>query len=472
MAGKCRAPVGPDGCGGAARDISVSEVAAYQSLKIPLTKGVTPIAKAMRAVDVISGRKTLFRVGVTVGTGFAPRELSARVTVTNGATKMPYFAKQKVSKTSVETDSASLFQIAVPAEQIKEDTQFNVELVECAEAATTTGMLQQARFPALGDAPLDARKTGVLKVKIIPLKANNRVPDTSETALKVYRDYLEAMYPIERAELTVAPPLNVTYPVNWSGALDQLRQLRTKDKPASDVYYYGMLRPLETLKEYCKSGCTAGVGYVGSTTQAATRVAMGLAFADETSAGVMAHEVGHNHGREHAPCAPGNQISGVDRKFPNTTANTEVWGYDSRKQTFFGPDKTKDIMGYCEPKWIGNYTYAALVNRVATMNLPMLTFPAQDSQQNYHVMLVDKDGARWSQPFDQPEEPFGEPEEAEVLDIDGRVVERVNVFRTVVGDHDSATLLVPPAKRGWNAVRTADGVSLPFSAPISVDPPR
>jgi len=187
---------------------------------------------------------------------------------------------------------------------------------------------------------------------------------------------------------------------------------------------------------------------------------------------VMAHEVGHNHGREHAPCAPGNQISGVDTKFPNKTANTDVWSYDSRKQTFFAPDKTKDIMGYCEPKWIGNYTYKGLIERVARLSLPMLAFPAEGSQQSYHVMLVDRDGARWSQPFAQPEEPFGEPEDAEVLDIDGHVLDRVTVFRTVVGDHDSATLLIPPAKRGWNAVRTADGVSLPFSAPISVAPLR
>ena len=470
MAGKCRAPIGADGCAGVARDISVAEISAFQSVKIPLTKGVTAIATPQRTAAVVQGRKTVFRVGVTLGSGFMPRELSARVIVSNGASKLPFFAKQRVTKSSVEAESATLFQVPVPAEQIKEDTQFSVELVECGEVAT--GMMQQARFPAMGEAPLDASKTGVLKVKIIPLKANNRTPDTSENALKVYRDYLEAMYPIEKAELSVGEPLNVTYPVNWSTTLDQIRQLRTRERPASDVYYYGMLRPTETLREYCRSGCTAGVGYVGSPTQAQTRVAMGLAFGDETSAGVMAHEVGHNHGRQHAPCAPGNQISGVDTAFPNRTANTDIWGYDSRKQTFLGPDKTKDIMSYCDPKWISNYTYKALIDRVTRMNTPMFVIPAESSQQSYRVLLTDKDGPRWSQPFAEPDEPFGEPEEADVLDIDGRVVERVTVYRTVVGDHEGATLLIPPAKRGWNAVRTADGVSLAFSAPISVDPPR
>ena len=30
----------------------------------------------------------------------------------------------------------------------------------------------------------------------------------------------------------------------------------------------------------------------------------------------MLHEVGHNHGRSHAPCAPGGGITGVDPNYP------------------------------------------------------------------------------------------------------------------------------------------------------------
>lgn len=467
MAGKCRAPLGADGCGGAARDISVSEIAAYQSIKVPLNKGMTPVATADRVAAVIQGRKTLFRVGVNVGPGFAARELSARVLVSQG-TGMPmqFFAKQRIAKTSVDSDTASTFQITVPAEQIGPDTRYSVELVECAEASS--GMMLQPRFPAMGAQPLEARKTGVLKIKLIPLRANSRVPDTSETALKVYREYMEAMYPIEKVEFTVGEPQNVAYPVDWNGTIDQLRSLRQQQRPDDEVYYYGMLAPTETLKQYCQRGCTAGVGYVGDLRQAQTRVAMGLAFADETSGGVMAHEVGHNHGRSHAPCAPGNQISGVDRAYPYSGAITKVVGYDSRKQTFFDAETTKDIMGYCEPKWISDYTYKGLIERVASLSTTPLVLSTEPSAQQFNVLLVDAKGPRWGRPFSQPADAFGQPEEAEALDIDGRVVERITVYRTLLGDHDGATLLVPPAKLGWNAVRTADGASLSFAAPISV----
>jgi hypothetical protein len=278
------------------------------------------------------------------------------------------------------------------------------------------------------------------------------------------------MYPIEEAQITVGKELSIAYPVSWDGTLDRLRQLRAADRPPADLYYYGLLKPTDTFRAYCGSGCTAGIGYVGAATQAATRVAMGLAFADEVSASTMAHELGHNHGRNHAPCAPGNRISGVDSKYPYQRAITNTWGYDERKQTLFSPDKTTDIMGYCEPKWISDYTYKALIERVASLNGATLTFYANTNEQAYRVLLVDESGPRWSQPFTEPAEPFGDAEYADALDIDGQVVESIQVYRTLLGDHPGSTILVPPPKQGWNAVRTADGMALAFSAPVAVEP--
>jgi hypothetical protein len=127
-------------------------------------------------------------------------------------------------------------------------------------------------------------------------------------------------------------------------------------------------------------------------------------------------------------------------------------------------------MGYCDPKWISDYTYKALVERVAAVNLNMIEFPATEDIQQYSVLLVDEAGPRWSQPFLEPEPPFGDAEQADVLDIDGRPIDRITVYRTAMGEQGS-TILVPPAKKGWNALRTSDGSMLPFSAPISVPRP-
>jgi hypothetical protein len=323
----------------------------------------------------------------------------------------------------------------------------------------------------MGDTVLDARKTGILKVTVIPVLSNSRMPDTSDTALAVYRAYLEAMYPIEKAELTVGKQISTSYPIDWQSLLDQIRSQRQTDRPNADVYYYGFLKPADTFKAYCQGGCTAGIGYVASATQAGTRAAVGLAYSDETSASAMAHEVGHNHGRNHAPCAPGGNISGVDSRYPYSGAKIGVWGFDPRKKTFLSPDTTTDIMGYCDPKWISDYTYKGLVDRVATINGNMLEFADLSLADSYRVLLLGPGGPRWGRPFSEPAEPFGEAETADILDIDGQPIQTVTVYRTGIGDSEGATMLVPPPRAGWHAVRIANEVALPFSAPITVPPP-
>jgi hypothetical protein len=470
MAGACRSPSGADGCMGAAQGIAITEVAAYQSIKIPLSKGVTLIDPAQR-VGLVQGRPTLFRVAVSPAAGFVARDLSARVLVKTGAVEDQYYAKQRVTKASMDADTASAFQISVPPEKIGEGTTYSVELVECGGAPAATGTSMDTRFPATGSTPLMARNTGTLRITVIPLSSNSHMPDTSDKALQIYKDYLLAMYPVAKVEITIGKPLDVGYPVNWNSVIEQLRTQRQADKPAADTYYYGFLKPADTLREYCQRGCTAGVGYVGSAMQSQTRVALGLAFADETSAATMAHEVGHNHGRQHSPCAPGNQIQGVDPSYPYPGAKTGVWGYDSRKKTFFDPAKTTDIMGYCDPKWISDYTYKGLLDRSATTNKQSLVITDPGVVQRYRALILDADGPRWSQPFPEAADPFGTAEDADILDLDGQPIERVTVYRTQIGDSVGATVLVPEPSDGWHAIKLNDALALPFSAPITVPNP-
>jgi hypothetical protein len=125
-------------------------------------------------------------------------------------------------------------------------------------------------------------------------------------------------------------------------------------------------------------------------------------------------------------------------------------------------------MGYCDPKWISAYTYKGMLERVADLSSSPLLLDSAATAAQFNVLLVDADGPRWSQPFVRSEVPFGSPEDAEALDIDGQVVKRITIYRTVLGDNTGATLLVPPAERGWNAVRTADGATLSFATPIVV----
>jgi hypothetical protein len=469
-AGRCAGPTGDDGCTGDALGVTIAQIAAYQSIKIPIVQNQQAVTTSARLADVVQGRDTMFRVFVTVDAGFAARELSARLTLINTSSEQQYYAKQMIRGNSSDADTASSFPIYVPADEIQADTRYRVEIVEC--TPTGMGMVRTPRFPATGDSPLDARETGILKIAIVPIVANSMMPDTSDTALEVYRNYFMAMYPATEVQLTVIESVNANTPINWSSTLEVVRRKRQSDAPEADTYYYGFLKPAATLREYCRGGCTAGVGYVGGVQSGQTRVSIGLAYADEGSAAIMAHEIGHNHGRNHAPCAPGGGISGVDQQYPHDGARLGTWGYDPRSRELLDPDETTDIMGYCDAKWVSDYTYQGLVERVAAINGAMpLRLVSPELIARWLVMLIDAEGPRWSLPFTEPGEAFGTAELAEVLDANGELAAYATVYRTEISDIGAFTVLVPEQQPGWEYIRVQGAPPLSFSEPVSVPEP-
>lgn len=455
--------VGADGCaGGLARNLALSRIDAFQAVHVTIMEDGDEVAPTARKTDLVQGREAIFRVFVSPGSGWTAREISARVTIVNGATSNEYFAKKSVSGASTEGSIQSTFQITVPADQLQADSRYHVELVEC--GTPPSGNATTPRFPATAETALGARRTGPLKVRVIPIRSNMRVPDTSQTALAPYKALLDAMYPATAVELSVGDEVNGSYPVDWNGTLDLVRSKRQSDRPAADVYYYGLIAPNATFREFCGNGCTAGIGFVPSVQDASRRVSLGIGFADAQSHGTMAHEIGHNHGREHAPCVPqGGQISGVDSDYPYSGGNIGGWGYDRRTQMFVNPENVTDILGYCNNKWISDYTYDGLVNRMATVNGAQRVKIDPESLGRFRVLLLDAFGPRWGIPIDEPTVPGGVAEVAEITNESGDVLDHVVVYRTQVSDIDAWSILVPEPTPGQHAVKISGVQALAFA---------
>ncbi len=157
-------------------------------------------------------------------------------------------------------------------------------------------------------------------------------------------DLLRDMLPLREVQATPRPPFSYGATVgnassDWSGLLSALRDLRTSD--GSSRYYYGVVR-------VGYSSGIAGIGYIGFPVSAGWD-------SSNSAARIMVHEIGHNLGRDHAPC----NVSG-DPNYPYPGASIGTWGYNVAGGVLFDPARYKDVMSYCNPQWISDYSYAGM----------------------------------------------------------------------------------------------------------------
>jgi stigma-specific protein Stig1 len=458
---------GEDGCQGLVKALSISQVSAYQTVESVIGRDGASVADPAPAL--VAARPTLFRVFVTPQSDWVQREVSGRLFLANGDTEATLYSTSTLSPAaaSQQSDRQSTFEFTVPAADIAPDTRFALELVECDGDAP--GAVSNARFPASDAAELNAIDTGGLRIHIVPLRANGQLPDTSDTALGLYSALFLDSYPISNIDFTVGDPLDIADAEDWNQNLDSVRALRQRDNPPAEVYYYGMLKPAATLGDFCGNGCIAGVGFVpGGRQAAAGRAAMGLAFADVQSAFIMLHEVGHNHGRQHAPCVPqGAQITGVDPNYPQGDGSTGVTGYNALGDQLLGPNAT-DLMGYCDNQWLSTYTYQGLLDTVMNVNRVQaseIVDPARIGA--WRVLLSDAaHGLRWGHPISGPAVAMGGAESASILDAAGQTVQTVTVYRTQISDLDAFSIQVPQPQPGWAAIQLAGAAPLAFPSPL------
>jgi hypothetical protein len=469
LAGECSGAIG-DACANTlASGISIREIAIYQAGKVPLMRGGQPVPLGERPAEIIDEKAARMRVFVDLEPGFTERVLSARLLLTRGEDSPSYFSKRNVSQPSVENSFATTFNFDVTAEDVTSATRFAVEIVECGAAvANTPG---RPRYPETDNAALETRETGVLKIHFVPLDANGRTASGDSERLEAYRTYIERMYPVTRVEYTLGAPLRIENSISpqgsgWTNALDQISNLHEQDDAPADVYYYGLFEPSERIEQFCGGGCVAGIGYVTGTQSFARHqhASLGLSFGTEGSARVLAHEIGHNHGRPHSPCGG---ASDADGGYPHAGAKIGWWGFQAPEK-LHDPSTATDIMAYCKDQWVSDYVFRLFTDRVAYLNGARREIPPPGGMQHFRFMLVDEvSGPRWGVERRAPRYPTGTPELSTILDASGAAIASVTVYRTPTDHLAGALLLVPVPAPDWHSIQVAGHPPLAFAAPSS-----
>ncbi len=410
-----------------AAGLRISEIAGYQALKVPLVADGEAVEP--RPLELVRGRPMLLRVFVDPESAWEPREVIAKLAITSDGTEQPVQEiKRKVDSKSFEDDIGSTFSFDVSAEQMTVDAKFSVSIWEIAPGVTGAGSIDRAAYPAEGTAKLGAVDVGPsVKIVLVPFQYNadgsGRLPDTSAAQVKAYRDTMWKLYPTPEVEISVHDPMPWENTISafggWGDVLNNLLFWREYDGVPRNVYYYGIFEPKASLPQYCTSACvlglstgsdnpnddwsrgSVGIGYGGPYAQ----------YATET----FAHEIGHAQGRLHSPCGG---AANTDPAYPYGDGGIGSWGYDLLVHELLDPGgDARDIMGYCEPNWISDFTYRALFERIGFVNnLAAARVLTVAPPGRYRMLTVEVDGGvAVGKTITLRNPPHGQPKKVELL---------------------------------------------------------
>jgi len=428
-------------------------VSGLELSKVVLTQGVDHIlmengkASDKVQVPIIRKRNATIRLFMDPMDDWVDRKVQGVVKLTNNDTSELYTTTRSITGKSKQADMKTTLNFDIPGELMTGSTQFEFELREKDEDSPGDGLEEDVTW-ATGKLSMEASDR--VEIVLFPVRYNadgsGRLPDTSDTQLARMQEMFYNMYPVTELVITVADPIDWNNNINangsgWSSLLNDISNRRDNANVDENTYFYGLFNPAPSLGQYCGYGCVLGLSNLAwNTTSEWARSSIGIGFTGQSTVDTMVHEVGHAHGREHTPCGLGGQSS--DRDYPHTNAELGTWGYHMLDEELYKPADYRDMMSYCSPIWVSDYTYYSLweqiiavggVGRAATQQFP------------WQSIRVDMDGTYTIGQTYQ----VGDPSE-DGIQMSVTVEDEFGVERDVEGyfypySHiDGGTLLIPP----------------------------
>jgi hypothetical protein len=350
----------------AAQGIRVGLVEGSQSVFIKLGEGTTMVAPAMRNADLIEGRPMFLRVHLVPLPGFTARVLLGVLTV-NNAEGAPVLLEDRkmIAGPSNPEKLETTFNFLIPAAQVTPTTRVSAAIYEGAPVGASENAEATPRFPATGELALGV-KAGkmVLDVVMVPAVGPGGTVDDAPARRKRVEDHLYDVYPVQKANVRWREPLRFTARTSASAGFRALVDARTKDAAPVGTYYHLLLATEDSTEGYLGianlAGATAGDGprRIGITFVTGRKV--------DSLLDTISHEMGHNHGRNHAP---GCNAQGVDMAFPYVPGpGVGVNGYSLSESILKVARLHKDLMGYCNVTWVSDYTWKGFERRVRAVS--------------------------------------------------------------------------------------------------------
>jgi hypothetical protein len=373
-----------------ARGVSFSLIEAAQGVFVPLLRGNTEVPAGDRKLELIEGRPLFVRASVTTAAGFAARPVRGVLTVETGLRTEVLTDEKPIAGASKPAELTTSFNFLLPAALVTPATRISLSLYEVGAAATPEPSTPP-RYPASGTAPLGI-KAGKMELDLVIATAvgpDGTLADTPERRKRVEL-YLFDVYPVQKLNVRWRPLVKLPKKIAYADGFSLLQSLRTMDGAKPHEYYH-LLVPVEDTSE-----TLLGIANVASTTPAdgARRIAMTFVRkrAIDSELDTISHEMGHNHGRQHVA---GCNAQGIDAKYPYPNTMVGVSGYSLSEAALKPAPMYKDLMGYCYPTWLSDYTFDGFAKRVRAVSAFASTAGTSPRASRSLQGFVEGDVVRW-----------------------------------------------------------------------------
>jgi hypothetical protein len=295
-----------------------------------------------------------------------------------------------------------------------------------------------------GPITVSFRENDPLPVTVVPIAYTCNSGGTGTTTPASPFDYLVdytfKIYPVPSVDLSEHVPVvysgkcaggkpDPTYAPgppyddsDWERLLSLITSI-WQSEGAPNRYFYGV------VESTCSGGCISGLGWLNLKAAVGFN---GIGSMHNGASQTHAHEVGHNHGRRHAP---GCGVGGADASYPYLDGagrgaigdiDNPNYGFDIANRDINVYSSFYDIMGYCGPYWISDYTFEALFEQ----EMAQAALPSKSISGSGDALFVsgflNEDGSIQLQPafqLDIPAAPSGSGEYTlELLDGDGALL--------------------------------------------------
>jgi hypothetical protein len=299
--------------------------------------GAAPTQPALQSLDLsqitisakpllVAERDGLLRLHVTAAQSPAVLPKFQLDLQLNGKTQLlDAVAPKKLPVSKVHRSLTDAYQAIIPASWMQPGLQIKV---------LQDGQLVRTYTPPFAPAR-------PLAIRIVPFQLGDQVATLPD--VNAVKNAVRTYWPFSQIDVRARAPYQLKAGGTKSSAyvmLPELADLRRIE--GEGVYYYGYFKP------EMGDNCCGGLGYIGAP------IAVGV---DNDSGEILAHELGHNFGRQHVGC--GNP-AGPDPAYPYPTSSMGSVGLDLALTGWMSPDDHKDLMSYCGPKHVSDYSVAAV----------------------------------------------------------------------------------------------------------------